>query len=1210
MERLPVGLSPEESGLEFFPESAREAARVVGKALVWCFVNVFGREQGIMGAGRSAPPKQVRPWKLTTSDSDLAEEVGREFRRIGVVPEELHTIAVSGNSTNALMDLAFADLFAQLKLKSPSLVGTTIAPPTYIGFSTFKPVLPDPDVVGSPDDTPALRQFNRAMRYLEKSWNAQPLRVAEVETKVVRQMRTEDVLGMLRRVERRPWGLIREDADGGDVDAAFEYGLRLLTGLGCVSNRTLARVYLIKAATSPASPPLLKARAHSILVDWYLNGRQHDFRPRNFFVSAHHANEAAKYCNLSSSSSSSPLSLSPPGVGAEADDRLLISPAVLGYMARVFERQAVAHPEARVLYKEVVDAVKVRDRHYEMRALRMERKRLRQPNRYRCAAVGCGIQSDTGKMLLQCAGKCDPDKKPSYCSKACQKSDWSNHKPFCAPGLPCSVIDPSSSSPGSSSSSSSLPRASGPASKEGCYQIPVRHRDGSTHFISSSSMKPELLREQYSSSPFSSFAMSISLNCLVLGDSPELLFDVTIPKSEKVAVLKEYIKRKNTPRLDNVHAPHLEMWQVSLPVDGLDARPEHISTMLTDDRKLRLPNKRLSTIFKDGDPDDDFVHIIVKVPEAAVASVSGPSQLLRLNCFISGDRDDQIFCIEIPKDKTVDILKERIKEKWGPRLSHVNSPDLSLWQISFPIVDLPSQDPTTRGPKMRPERKLADLFSTEPDEGHIHIFVRLPGQGAPSRHSGPPPSAFKRTIISVDKVGADRKTFCETRPSDAPSNGGKPRTFASAQEDPDQHIPCNRPTASRDALPLSLLHPIFGQFEDDADHCVPTKEEIGLALEFKEVMTAIYDKEHGRRVALHNVFLADNIRLDPSIITRKVGQYTTDGDLVSGRFRFLIAELKNEVVSGSAEPYFQAILYFLETTRKLAAECVNSNLPCIFVLVFGPYVAFAGATWTDRPTVQMLSPAIPCHYHVTDAKMENMLVRHIAALRRAIPALDQYYREYEANKLSIKRNPIHPYPTSFKSEDGSDKHFRYDSHMKGRNLFFGHLEDDGETRICIKFVRHYCKEGHEFLAARGCAPTLHTVERLPGGMFMVVMADVSENYESLFSFLKSNAEYQLAEEHLEARNALSDKVRACLAEFHQAGFVHGDLRDTNVMPPSKEGSRYQFPVKHRDGSTHFISSSSMKSQFLREMKEHLDQKGVDWSSFGRTDHEVLCWDYL
>ena len=59
-----------------------------------------------------------------------------------------------------------------------------------------------------------------------------------------------------------------------------------------------------------------------------------------------------------------------------------------------------------------------------------------------------------------------------------------------------------------------------------------------------------------------------------------------------------------------------------------------------------------------------------------------------------------------------------------------------------------------------------------------------------------------------------------------------------------------------------------------------------------------------------------------------IGKFTTDGDLSIGNYRFLIAELKNEIG-------FQAILYFLEATRKLAARNLNSVLPCIIVLIFG-----------------------------------------------------------------------------------------------------------------------------------------------------------------------------------------------------------------------------------------------------------------------------------
>ncbi|KAL1742865.1 hypothetical protein HDZ31DRAFT_65566 [Schizophyllum fasciatum] len=48
---------------------------------------------------------------------------------------------------------------------------------------------------------------------------------------------------------------------------------------------------------------------------------------------------------------------------------------------------------------------------------KLQAKRMKQPNRYRCANRGCGIVSDKGKMLQQCSGKCDVDKKPAYCSQ-------------------------------------------------------------------------------------------------------------------------------------------------------------------------------------------------------------------------------------------------------------------------------------------------------------------------------------------------------------------------------------------------------------------------------------------------------------------------------------------------------------------------------------------------------------------------------------------------------------------------------------------------------------------------------------------------------------------------------------------------------------------------------------------------------------------------
>ena len=109
--------------------------------------------------------------------------------------------------------------------------------------------------------------------------------------------------------------------------------------------------------------------------------------------------------------------------------------------------------------------------------------------------------------------------------------------------------------------------------------------------------------------------------------------------------------------------------------------------------------------------------------------------------------------------------------------------------------------------------------------------------------------------------------------------------------------------------------------------------------------------------------------------------------------------------------------------------------------------------------VQMLSPAIPCHYHDTDIKMRNMLMRHLGALRRAIHSLESYYHDVSRNLVSPSHNPFHPYPTSFTTQDGLVKRFKYLSSMRGRNLFFGNIDDDdGAATPSVQSRResHFC----------------------------------------------------------------------------------------------------------------------------------------------------------
>ena len=303
-----------------------------------------------------------------------------------------------------------------------------------------------------------------------------------------------------------------------------------------------------------------------------------------------------------------------------------------------------------------------------------------------------------------------------------------------------------------------------------------------------------------------------------------------------------------------------------------------------------------------------------------------------------------MFTVEVPQGKNVSILKDEVKKKNAPHLNHVAAKDLELWKVSFPIDDLASKQPPTLGPSLRPHSLLSDLFNSVLDVSRIHIVARVPRKGMRYNvfydylflifHQGSsssfPPSAYRDPIRPPEQLAQDRQRFCNQRKPDAPSNGGNPQKFHDAQQK-DTHIPCNRPSGFSTTLPPTLLHPVFGKFIDDAENFIPTADDVKFLHAFVAVMRNIYDEEHKRKETVLKLLRKHGIDAKPTMI----GKYTTDGDLSIGEFRLLIAEFKNEVGSKGAEPFFQAILYYLEATRSLASEYHNSVLPCIIVLIFG-----------------------------------------------------------------------------------------------------------------------------------------------------------------------------------------------------------------------------------------------------------------------------------
>ena len=96
------------------------------------------------------------------------------------------------------------------------------------------------------------------------------------------------------------------------------------------------------------------------------------------------------------------------------------------------------------------------------------------------------------------------------------------------------------------------------------------------------------------------------------------------------------------------------------------------------------------------------------------------------------------------------------------------------------------------------------------------------------------------------------------------------------------------------------------------------------------------------------------------------------------------------------------------------------------------------------------------------------------------------------------------------------------------------LESGAKEEVAVKFAETYGIEAHRRLYELRIAPKLHYHHRVVGNLYMVVMERVKGKQ---WSKLERGSVDQTAFKEL----------RTQLGKFHEQGFVHGDLRNCNVM---------------------------------------------------------------
>jgi len=168
--------------------------------------------------------------------------------------------------------------------------------------------------------------------------------------------------------------------------------------------------------------------------------------------------------------------------------------------------------------------------------------------------------------------------------------------------------------------------------------------------------------------------------------------------------------------------------------------------------------------------------------------------------------------------------------------------------------------------------------------------------------------------------------------------------------------------------------------------------------------------------------------------------------------------------------------------------------------------------------------------------MRTKAARYFGAAKKAVLTLKHYY-ENELPSIKMlspanQPNPEFPYPCEYTShQDNTTQRFDYLSHLDKAKLIFSCRTDDGN--ICVKFVRQYSESAHLICSTLGFAPVLRGFEKVAGGWFMVVMDLLGDTYQDLVDS--------------PFKAAFSEEITEKIISFHQAGYVHGDLRETNIL---------------------------------------------------------------
>ena len=103
--------------------------------------------------------------------------------------------------------------------------------------------------------------------------------------------------------------------------------------------------------------------------------------------------------------------------------------------------------------------------------------------------------------------------------------------------------------------------------------------------------------------------MSITLFCLVKGNTTANAFEVDIEKDKSISHLKKVIKAEQPQTFANVDPKDLKVWKVTIPDDQDDL----LSNLILNDEPELLATREIGDYWTEK-PPKRHIHVIVKLP--------------------------------------------------------------------------------------------------------------------------------------------------------------------------------------------------------------------------------------------------------------------------------------------------------------------------------------------------------------------------------------------------------------------------------------------------------------------------------------------------------------------------------------------------------------------------------------------------------------------